>query len=94
MPTLQEINEISSDVPVFIMHLYERVLLNKAALKALGDLTTLNLTGGSIEKDAHGNPTGMLLAYPGASILSRHWLKGRIFRMMSKLIQQRHFYVK
>src|SRR5438445_3142837 len=76
MPTLEEINEISSDVPIFIMHLYERVLLNKAALKALGDLTTLNLTGGSIEKDAYGNPTGMLLAYPGASILYSALAKG------------------
>jgi len=69
MPTLQEINEITQNIPVFIMHLYERVLLNKAALNALGDLTTLNITGGHIETDAHGNPTGILLAYPGASLL-------------------------
>jgi predicted amidohydrolase YtcJ len=35
MPTLQEINEVAPDKPVFVMHLYERVLLNKAALNAL-----------------------------------------------------------
>ena len=76
MPTLQEINEITQDVPVFIMHLYERVLLNKAALKALGDLSTLNLTDGLIEKDSDGKPTGLLLAYPGASILYSALAKG------------------
>lgn len=69
MPTLQEINDISSDVPIFIMHLYERVLLNKAALDALGDLTALATAGGVIEKDDYGNPTGLLLAHPGASLL-------------------------
>lgn len=69
-PTLAEINEISSEVPIFVMHLYESVLLNKAALAALGDITeTLNLPGSRIEKDAHGNPTGLLLAYPSATIL-------------------------
>ena len=70
MPTLQEINEISPDVPIFVMHLYERVLLNKAALKALGPaIEKLNLPGGSIEKDRLGNPTGLLLAYPSAALL-------------------------
>jgi predicted amidohydrolase YtcJ len=70
MPTIDEINEISSDIPVFVMHLYERVLLNKAALKALGNVTeTLNLPGSLIEKDSLGNPSGVLLAYPSAAIL-------------------------
>lgn len=69
LPTLHELNEISSEVPIFVMHLYERVLLNTAALAALGDLETLTLTGGTIIKDDHGNPTGILLAHPGASLL-------------------------
>lgn len=69
MPSIQELNEISETVPIFVMHLYERVLLNKAAIKALGDLATLTLKGGTIEKDTDGNPTGVLLASPGASIL-------------------------
>lgn len=69
MPTLEEINAISAEVPIFIMHLYERVLLNKAAIKALGKFTSSRFSDGIIEKDAHGNPTGLLLAHPGASIL-------------------------
>src|SRR6202000_2853956 len=36
MPTLQEINEVSPDTPVFVLHLYDRALLNGAALHAVG----------------------------------------------------------
>jgi hypothetical protein len=35
MPTLDEINAAAPETPVFILHLYCRALLNKAALKAL-----------------------------------------------------------
>ena len=34
MPTLAEINAVSPDVPVFVLHLYDRALLNAAALRA------------------------------------------------------------
>src|SRR6201996_9203598 len=33
MPTLEEINAVAPDTPVFILHLYCRALLNKAALR-------------------------------------------------------------
>jgi predicted amidohydrolase YtcJ len=36
MPTLKEINDLSPDTPVFILHLYDRAFLNRAALKAVG----------------------------------------------------------
>src|SRR5213594_2796981 len=36
MPTLDEINAVSPETPVFILHLYCRGLLNKAALRACG----------------------------------------------------------
>src|SRR5215472_1602872 len=36
MPTLDEINAAAPDTPVFVMHLYDRVLLNGAALRAVG----------------------------------------------------------
>jgi len=76
-PTLQEINDVSQDIPVFVMHLYESVFLNKAALNALGNITeTLNLPGTRIEKDDNGNPTGLLLAYPSATILYAALAKG------------------
>src|SRR5438874_13681836 len=36
MPTLDEINAVSNDTPVFVLHLYDRALLNAAALRAAG----------------------------------------------------------
>src|SRR5437016_2207794 len=36
MPTLQEINAVSPDTPVFVLHLYDRAFLNGAALRAVG----------------------------------------------------------
>lgn len=35
MPTLDEINAAAPDTPVFVMHLYDRALLNGAALRAV-----------------------------------------------------------
>ena len=36
LPTLDEINAAAPDTPVFILHLYDRALLNRAALRAVG----------------------------------------------------------
>ena len=36
LPTLDEINAIAPETPVFILHLYDRALLNGAALRAAG----------------------------------------------------------
>ena len=36
MPTLDEINAVAPDTPVFVMHLYDSVMLNGAALRAVG----------------------------------------------------------
>ncbi len=70
MPTLEEINAVSQETPVFILHLYDRALLNKAALNAIGyDKTTQEMPGTQIQRDKFGNPTGMLIAHPNAIIL-------------------------
>ena len=70
MPTLDEINEAAPDTPVFVLHLYDRALLNRAALKVVGyTKDTPNPPGGEIQRDANGNPTGMLIARPNAMIL-------------------------
>jgi predicted amidohydrolase YtcJ len=70
MPTLDEINACAPDTPVFILHLYDRALLNRAALRAVGyTKDTPNPPGGEIQRDAAGNPTGMLIARPNAMIL-------------------------
>jgi predicted amidohydrolase YtcJ len=70
LPTLDELNAIAPDTPVFILHLYDRALLNRAALRAVGyDRDTKDPPGGRIERDKAGNPTGLLLAKPNALIL-------------------------
>jgi hypothetical protein len=70
MPTLEEINAVAPDVPVFILHLYDRAILNKAAVRALGyTKSTPEPVAGRIERDKSGNPTGLLIAAPNAGIL-------------------------
>jgi predicted amidohydrolase YtcJ len=63
LPTLEEINAVSDEVPVLVMHLYDRLWLNRAALRALGwTKETPNVLGGVIERDAKGHPTGLVVA--------------------------------
>ncbi len=77
MPTLEELNEAAPDTPVFVLHLYHSALLNRAALRAVGfTKDTPNPPGGEIQRDAHGNPTGLLLARPNAMILYSTLAKG------------------
>ena len=77
LPTLDEINAAAPDTPVFILHLYDRALLNAAALRAVGyTKDTPNPPGGEIVRDAAGNPTGLLLAQPNAVILYATLAKG------------------
>jgi predicted amidohydrolase YtcJ len=77
MPTLEEINKAAPDTPVFILHLYDRALLNRAALRVVGyTRDTPNPPGGEIQRDANGEPTGMLVAKPNAMILYSTLAKG------------------
>src|SRR3954468_18047740 len=69
MPTLDEINAAAPETPVFVLHLYDRAWLNAAALRAVGyTRDTPNPSGGEIQHDAAGNPTGLLIARPTRSI--------------------------
>jgi predicted amidohydrolase YtcJ len=77
LPTLDEINAIAPDTPVFILHLYDRALLNAAALRVVGyTKDTPNPPGAEITRDSNGNPTGLLLAHPNAVILYSTLAKG------------------
>src|SRR5580704_14699728 len=70
MPTLDEINAAAPETPVFVLHLYDRALLNGAALRALGyTKDTPDPHAGEIQRDKRGNPTGILVAKPNAFIL-------------------------
>jgi predicted amidohydrolase YtcJ len=70
LPSLEEINSAAPDTPVFILHLYDCALLNRAALRVLGiNKNSQNPLGGLIVRDASGNPTGLFIAEPNAFIL-------------------------
>ncbi|HTP64189.1 MAG TPA: amidohydrolase [Geobacteraceae bacterium] len=77
MPTLDEINAVSLETPVFILHLYDRAFVNGAGLRALGyKRETPDPPGGEIQRDRRGNPTGLLIARPNAMILYASLAKG------------------
>ncbi|SEJ46267.1 Amidohydrolase family protein, partial [Azotobacter beijerinckii] len=77
MPTLEELNKAAPDTPVFVLHLYDRALLNRAALRVVGyTKDTPNPPGGEIVRDGNGEPTGMLIARPNAMILYATLAKG------------------
>lgn len=71
LPTLDEINAAAPDVPVYVLHLYDRAWLNGAALRALGiDRHFYEpFVAGRLERDDAGNPTGLVLARPNAQPL-------------------------
>lgn len=92
MPTLTEINKVAPNTPVFILHLYDRALLNGAALKAAGiTKDSPDPIGGRIERDKHGNPTGMLIAEPNAMILYATLAKGPKLPFEHQINSTRHF---
>jgi predicted amidohydrolase YtcJ len=92
LPTLAEINAIAPDTPVFILHLYDRALLNAAALRVVGyTKDTPDPPGGEIQRDAAGNPTGLLLAHPNATILYSTLAKGPKLPEDYQINSTRHF---
>jgi hypothetical protein len=75
-PTLDEINAATGDTPCMIMLLYDRAWLNRAAVRVLGwDKATPNMFGGVIERDASGNPTGLVVATTSLASLVGVWLR-------------------
>lgn len=92
MPTLDEINEVAPETPVFILHLYDRAFLNAAALRAVGfTKDTPDPPGGFIERDKRGYPTGLLIAKPNAGILYATLAKGPKLSFDDQLNSTRHF---
>lgn len=92
LPTLKELNEAAPDTPVFILHLYDRALLNRAALRAVGyTKDTPEPPGGVIERDKNGEPTGLLVANPNAMILYKTLSLGPKLPVEHQMSSTRHF---
>jgi predicted amidohydrolase YtcJ len=92
LPTIEELNAVAPDTPVFLLHLYDRALLNAAALRAVGYTKhTPDPPAGEIVRDAAGNPTGLLIAKPNAGILYATLAKGPKLPFEYQLNSTRHF---
>jgi predicted amidohydrolase YtcJ len=92
LPTIEELNAAAPDTPVFLLHLYDRAILNAAALRAVGyTKETAEPPGGEITRDANGNPTGLLLAKPNANILYATLAKGPKLPFDYQVNSTRHF---
>ena len=92
LPTIEELNAVAPDTPVFILHLYDRARLNAAALRVIGyDRDTPEPPGGQIIRDSQGNPTGLLLAKPNAQILYATLAKGPKLPFDYQVNSTRHF---
>ena len=92
LPTIDELNAVAPETPVFLLHLYDRAILNAAALRAVGyTRDTPNPPGGEIVHGPDGTPTGLLLAKPNAGILYATLAKGPKLPFEYQLNSTRHF---
>ncbi len=92
LPTMEEINAATGETPAFILHLYDRAWINAAALRAVGyTKDTPDSPGSVIERDRHGNPTGLLIAKPNAGILYSTLAKGPRLGLEDQINSTRHF---
>jgi predicted amidohydrolase YtcJ len=91
-PTLDEINAATGDTPCMVMHLYDRAWLNRAAVRALGwNKETPNMFGGAIERDASGNPTGLVTSTTSLASLVSVWLRIPRLSPEDQILSTRHF---
>ncbi|WP_328911578.1 amidohydrolase [Streptomyces sp. NBC_00234] len=92
MPTVAELNAAAPDTPVFVLHLYQSALMNRAAVKAAGfTRDTPDPRGGQIVRGRNGEPNGVLLAAPSALILYSTLAKAPVLDEADKRTSTRHF---
>ena len=73
-PTRQDLDTVSGDHPMFFTHISGHVTVaNSKALEIAGiTASTPNPPGGEIERDAQGQPDGMLKEGPASGIVARN----------------------
>ncbi|MFF8727024.1 amidohydrolase [Streptomyces sp. NPDC015171] len=92
LPTAAELNAAAPDTPVFVLHLYQSAVLNRAALRAAGfDKNTPDPRGGQIVRGRDGEPTGMLLAAPSALVLYSTLAKAPVLEGEDRKVSTRHY---
>jgi predicted amidohydrolase YtcJ len=81
LPTIEELNAVAPDTPVFILHLYDRALLNGAALRAVGyTKDTPEPPGGEILRDGAGNRPACCWPSRTPRSCTRRWPRARSCR--------------
>jgi predicted amidohydrolase YtcJ len=91
-PTLDEINAATGDTPCMIMHLYDRAWLNRSAVRVLGwEKEVPKLFGGYVERDAGGNPTGLVMSTTSLASLVAVWLRVPRLSPEEQITSTRHF---
>ncbi|MFG3505561.1 amidohydrolase [Streptomyces sp. NPDC047821] len=92
MPTPAELNAAAPDTPVFVLHLYQSAVLNRAAVRAAGfTRDTPDPPGGQIVRGRDGHPNGVLLAAPAALVLYSTLAKAPALDEADRAISTRHF---
>jgi predicted amidohydrolase YtcJ len=92
MPTVAELNAAAPDTPVFVLHLYQSALMNRAAVQAAGfNRGTPDPRGGQIVRGRDGEPNGVLLAAPSALILYSTLAKAPTLDEADRRTSTRHF---
>ncbi len=92
LPTLAEINAAAGDVPAFVMHIYDRAFLNKAALRVLGfNKDSTDPLGGKLERDESGAPTGLVLNVKSIGSLLGIFARIPKLDAAAQIVSTRHF---
>lgn len=95
LPSIDEINTAAPDTPVFILHLYDCALLNRAALRILGiNKNSPNQPGGLSVRDASGTPTGLFIAELNAFILYSIVVQAPKLSFSDQINSTRHYMPK
>jgi len=91
LPTLEEINALAPDTPVFLLHLYDRALLNAAALRQLVTPRTLRSRRRSDRPRRARHSSRTVARKPNAGILYATLAKGPKLPFEYQLNSTRHF---
>ncbi|MGV9263339.1 amidohydrolase [Kitasatospora sp. NPDC003701] len=92
LPTPAELDAAAPDTPVFVLHLYQSAIMNRAAVRAAGfTRDTPDPRGGQIVRGRDGEPNGVLLAAPGALVLYSTLAKAPAPDEADRKTSTRHF---
>ncbi|MEM9143286.1 MAG: amidohydrolase, partial [Bacteroidota bacterium] len=93
MPTLEEINAVAPNHPVYIFYLYAYGMLNKKAVEVLNyNKEPIDLYHkGRIEKDRMGRATGIITAAPSGLIMYKTLTKLPTKSREQQILGTRHF---